>query len=107
MSPATSMSSGGFEFELYKTWFGPGVMQSAAGAPTFVSCVGRVDVTLGVNHNRIHRPEHSVCGSFRAPRLDEYALVVEFCDARIAHSIGDKNIARRIPGDIGRPVEDI
>src|SRR5262249_33602981 len=72
-----------------------------------VAGIGCVDITLRIDHNRIHRSEHSVCGSFRTPRLDEYALAVEFCDARIAHSIGDKNITRGIPGNVGAAVEYI
>ena len=43
----------------------------------------------------------------RSPGLEEFAVLVEFRDPRVAVAVGDENVPRRIPGHVGRPIEII
>ncbi len=64
---------------------------------SLVAAVGRIHVPFRVDGNRRHGTEHAGSGAFRAPRLDEHALAVEFCDARVAHPVGHKDVAGGSP----------
>src|SRR5712671_4314644 len=72
-----------------------------------VVAVGDIDIALRVNRNAADIVELALAGALLAPAFDEFAVLVEFGDARIALAVGDENVALGIPGDIGRTVEDV
>ena len=119
-----SMSFGGLEFETYRTWFAPGVMQSACGLPrplicrlegavvvehldALVAAVGGVDIALRIDRDAADVGELAGSSSLLAPGLHEHAVLVELGDARVAQAVGDEDVALRIPGDVGRTVEQV
>src|SRR5205814_1653198 len=66
-----------------------------------------IDIALCVDGNRVCRAEETRLGSSRAPRLDEDALAVELRDARVAHAVGDEDVACCVPGDVHWTVEHV
>ena len=59
--------------------------------------VAHVNVALGVGRERMRRIELAGLGTSRSPGLEEFAALVELGDARVAVTIGYKNVAGRIP----------
>src|SRR5262249_53505114 len=72
-----------------------------------VASISSVDIALRLDGHRRDIGEHAGIAAARSPRLDEYALAVELRHARVAHAVGDEDIASGIPGDVSRTVEHV
>src|SRR5262245_14315300 len=70
-----------------------------------VASVADVDEALRIDRHRVRDIELAWRGAARSPGLDVLAVLVELGDARVAIAVGDVDVAGRIPGDIGRPIE--
>src|SRR2546421_7734264 len=73
----------------------------------FVSRIGDVHVPLSIHGKRVGCIELALFCSALSPGLDEFAVLVELCDASIAMSVGYEDVTRGIPCHIGRPVERV
>src|SRR2546428_5139577 len=72
---------------------------------SIVRPIGHIHHALGIDLKGMDRVELARRRSTLAPRLDELAHLVELRDSRVAVSIGDEDVAGRVPRHIGRPIE--
>src|SRR5438552_2708098 len=70
-----------------------------------VSTIRHVDIPFRVRRDRVGCIHLSGLRSTSADGFDEPAVLVVLRDARVAVSVRDKNVARRIPRDIRRTIE--
>src|SRR5712692_4077352 len=69
---------------------------------SIVCSIGHIHHALGVHLKGMYGVELTRRRSTLAPRLDELAHLVELRDPRVAVSIGDEDVAGRVPGHVGR-----
>src|SRR3954452_22436369 len=72
-----------------------------------VAAIGRINVALGIDGDAVDAGELAGRVASLAPRLDEHAVLRERGDARFAAAIGDEDVALRVPGDVGRAIEEV
>src|SRR3954463_6900510 len=72
-----------------------------------VAAIGRIDVALGIDGDAVDAGELAGRVASLAPRLDEHAVLRELGDARVAAAVGDEDVALRVPGDVGRAIEEV
>src|SRR5207245_5479121 len=65
-----------------------------------------LNVALLVHRNTGDAGKVSRSGPLLAPGLHELAVLIELRHAGIAQTIGDENVSRTIPGDVGGTVEE-
>src|SRR5712691_7983887 len=72
-----------------------------------VSPIADINVALGVSRDGVRRAELSGLLALHtaAKGLDESAVLVVFHDPRVAIAIGDEDVSRGVPSDIGLPAE--
>ena len=84
------------------------VLERAVGVEdldALVAFVGHVDVPCASIGDAVDDVELAGLGPARAPRLDVLAVRLVLRDARVAVAVGDVDVAGRVPGDIGGPLE--
>ena len=70
-----------------------------------VVTVGDIERPAGVGGDVMRRAELAFAVAGLAPRFEPVTILVELGNARIDVAVADKDIARRIPGDVGRLAE--
>ena len=73
-----------------------------------IARIGHIDITAGIHLDRAGTGELVIIGALGAEAFHEHAIGREFGDAgAVADAVGDKNVALRVPGHVGRGVEQI
>src|SRR4051812_42545568 len=70
-----------------------------------IAAIGDIHAALRVDINRVRRVELALPASACAPRLEEPPCAIELRDARIAVSVRNVDVPRRVPGNSRRLVE--